>query len=74
MNTNEYIWNAELTQGLLKEQRLSLGVEVIDILKSRKNISYNVWATGQSESRTNTIGSYALFKLIYKFNIFGGGK
>lgn len=74
MNTNEYIWNAELTQGLLKEQRLSIGVEVIDILKSRKNISYNVWATGQSESRVNTIGSYALFKLIYKFNIFGGGK
>ena len=49
-------------------------MEVIDILKSRKNISYNVWATGQSESRVNTIGSYALFKLIYKFNIFGGGK
>ena len=74
MNTNEYIWDANLTQSFTKDKRLTLGIEVRDILRSRKNIYYNVNASGKTETRVNAIGSYVLFKLMYKFNLFGGDK
>ena len=72
MNTNEYIWDANLTQSFLKDKQLTLGIEVRDILRSRKNVHYDVNASGKTETRINAIGRYVLFKLTYKLNIFGG--
>ncbi|MBR1789017.1 MAG: TonB-dependent receptor [Bacteroidaceae bacterium] len=75
MNTNELIWNAQLSQNLkkwLKGQDLSISVQWYDILRKRSNISRNISATMRSDTWTNAINSYVMVHVIYTLNLLGG--
>ncbi len=71
MNTNELIWNATLSQRLLRQKTLTLSVRAIDILNRRDNVYRNVSATSRSDSRTESIHSYVLFSVNWRFGKFG---
>lgn len=74
MNTNELIWNAQLSQGLkkwLKGQDLTVSLEWYDVLGQRSNISRSISATMRSDSYNNAINSYFMVHLIYKLNLVG---
>lgn len=74
MNTNELIWNLQLSQGLkkwLKGQDLTVSLEWYDVLKQRSNISRSISATMRSDSYNNAINSYFMVHLIYKLNLVG---
>lgn len=74
MNTNELIWNAQLSQNLkkwLKGQDLSISVQWYDILRERSNISRAITATMRSDTWTNAINSYVMVHVIYTLNLLG---
>ena len=71
MNTNELIWNAQLSQTFLKSKNATVSVQWYDILRERSSISRNYSATNRSDTWTNAIHSYVMVHLIYRFNLIG---
>ena len=71
MNTNELIWNAQISQNFLKSKNATISVQWYDILKQRSSISRNITATNRSDTWTNAIHSYVMVHLIYRFNLIG---
>lgn len=71
MNTNELIWNAQLSQTFLKDKSLTLSVQWYDILKERSNISRAISAFSRSDSWSNAINSYLMVHVIYQLNLLG---
>ena len=74
MNTNELLWNAQISQSFLKNKAATLSLQFYDILQEQSNVSRTVNAMMRSDSWTNAINSYCMIHFIYKLNIFGGGK
>lgn len=72
MNTNELVWNAQLSQSFLKGKPLTVSLQLYDILNKQSNISRIVNAIQRSDIRYNNINSYAMLNISYKLNIFGG--
>ncbi len=71
-NTNEFIWNAQISQSLLKGKPLTFSLQFYDILHNKSSFSYSEDAMGRSESWNNAINSYVMLHVIYRFNAFGG--
>ena len=72
MNTNELIWNAQISQSFLKGKPLTVSVQFYDILGQQSNISRNVTALSRSDSWNDAINSYFMVHVIYKLNLFNG--
>lgn len=73
MNTNELVWNAQLSQSFLKGRPLTVSVQWYDILRRQSNISRTINAQMRSDSWNNAINSYLMVHVIYRLNIFPGG-
>ena len=71
MNTNELIWNAQLSQSFLKKNAATVSVQWYDILRQRSNISRSLTASRRSDSWSNAINSYVMVHFIYKLNLLG---
>lgn len=71
MNTNELIWNAQLSQSFLKQNAATVSIQWYDILRERSNISRSLSATQRSDSWSNAINSYVMVHFIYKLNLLG---
>lgn len=74
MNTNELIWNAQVSKSLLRSKALTLSLRFYDILQQQSNISRNLDAMMRSDSWNNQLTSYFMFHVSYKLNIFAGAK
>ena len=72
MNTNELIWNAQLSQGFLRGRALTVSLQLYDILSNQSNFSRTVSAMSRSDVEYNSINSYAMLHVVYRLNIFGG--
>ena len=72
MNTNELIWNAQVSYRFLKGKAANVSLQAYDILGQRSNISRTINATMRRDSETNAIYSYVMAHFIYRFNMFGG--
>ena len=55
MNTNELIWNAQVSYRFLKGKAATVSLQAYDILSKRSNISRNISATMRSDTETNAI-------------------
>ena len=71
MNTNELIWNVQLSQTMLKNA-LTLSVQAYDLLHQQSNVSRIINAQMRQDSWNNSINSYFMVHLIYRLNIFNG--
>lgn len=71
-NTNELIWNAQISQSFLKGSPLSVSLQFYDILHNMSNFSRTVNAMQRSDTYSNSINSYAMLHVVYRFNLFGG--
>lgn len=67
MNTNDLIWNASLTRPFFKG-KLVCTLEGFDLLHQLSSTSYVVNAQGRTETWKNTIPSYAMLHIVYKFS------
>ena len=72
MNTNELIWNVQLSQSFLRSKALTLSVQFYDLLKQRSNISRTINSMMRSDTEYNSINNYIMVHAIYKINLFGG--
>ena len=71
-NTNELLWNAQISQSFLKGKSLVVSLQFYDILRQQSTLSRTISAIQQSESRNNSVVSYIMLHAIYRFNAFGG--
>ena len=71
MNTNELIWNAQLSQSFLKDKAATISVQWYDILRERSNISRSISATMRTNTWTNAVNSYVMVHFIYRLNLLG---
>ena len=72
MNTNELIWNAQLSQSFLRGNALTVSLQFYDILHEQSTFSRTITAMQRSDTEYNAITNYAMLHVIYKLNIFGG--
>ena len=72
MNTNELIWNAQLSQSFLKGNALTVSLQFYDILHEQSTVSRVINAMQRSDTEYNAITNYAMVHVIYRLNLFGG--
>lgn len=72
MNTNELIWNAQISHGFLKGKALTVMLQFYDILHQQSTFSRTFNAMMRSDTQYNSINSYAMLHVAYRFNAFGG--
>ncbi len=72
MNTNELIWNAQLSQSFLSNKSLTIAFQMYDILHQQSTFSRTISAMQRSDTEYNAITSYAMLHVIYRLNLFGG--
>ena len=72
LNSNELLWNAQVAQSFLRGKPLTISLQLYDILHQQSNLSRVVNAMGRTDTEYNSINSYALLKISYRFNLFGG--
>ncbi len=70
-NTNELVWNAQISQNFLKGNALTLQLQFFDILKKQSNVSRMISAMMSSDTEYNAINSYAMLHVTYRLNIMG---
>ncbi len=73
MNTNELIWNAQLSQRFLNN-KATLSLRFYDILQEQSNVSRTINAMMRSDSWNNSINSYCMLHFTYRLNVFKGAK
>ena len=72
MNTNELIWNAQVSQSFLKGNALTVSLQLYDILHQQSTITSSLTAAMRSDTEYNAITSYGMLHVIYRLNLFGG--
>ena len=72
MNTDEFVWNAQLSQGFLKGKPLTIMLQFYDILRQQSTFSRAISATSRTDTEYNAINSYAMLHVVYRLNLFGG--
>lgn len=70
-NTNELIWNAQISQSFLKGKPLSVRLEFYDILGQQSNFSRAISAMSRNDNWYNSINSYVMLRATYRLNLFG---
>ena len=71
-NTNELIWNGQISKAFLRTKTLVVALNFYDLLHQQSNYERWVNANGRSDTRYNSINSYAMLHVRYRLNMFGG--
>ena len=71
MNTNELLWNAQISQTFLNKAA-TISLQFNDILHRQSNISRSINAQRRSDTWTNAINSYVMLHFICRLKVLGG--
>ena len=72
MNTNELLWNGQISKPFLKNKSLIVALNFYDLLGQQSNYERWVSATSRSDTQYNSVNSYAMLHVRYRLNIFAG--
>ena len=72
-NTNQWMWNASVSQQLLRDKSLTVALKVYDLLQQNKNIQRSVTANYIDDTEYNSLTRYFMLTISYRFNTFGKG-
>ena len=72
MNTDEFVWNAQLSQGFLKGKPLTVMFQFYDLLHQQSTFSRAISSVSRTDTEYNAINSYAMLHVVYRMNLFGG--
>lgn len=72
MNTDEFVWNAQLSQGFLKGKPLIVMLQFYDLLHQQSTFSRAISSVSRTDTEYNAINSYAMLHVVYRMNLFGG--
>ncbi|MBD5356685.1 MAG: TonB-dependent receptor [Bacteroides sp.] len=67
-NSNQWLWNAQLSYSFLSDKSLTFSVRAYDLLGQKKNISRSVSANTIVDSWFNDLTRYVMFGLTWNFN------
>ena len=70
-NTDELLWNGQISKSFLAKNAATVSVQFYDILGQMSNVSRSISATGHSDTYNNSINSYFLVHFIYRLNLIG---
>lgn len=68
MNTDDIVWNAQLSKRLLKD-KLTVSLDGFDMLGQLSDITQTMNGQGRTETWRNVIPSYFMLRCIYRLNI-----
>ena len=71
MNTNELLWNGQISQSFLKGRPLTLSLQFYDILGQQSNFSTTISQMARTDNEYNAVTSYIMFRASYRLNFFG---
>jgi len=66
------LWNAQISQSLLRGNALTLSLQFYDILHQQSNLSRVISDVSRSDTEYNSINSYVMLRATYRLNLFGG--
>ena len=72
LNTNELVWNVQLSQSFLKGKPLTVMLQFYDLLHQQSNLSRTISASMRSDTEYNSINSYVMLHVNFRINAFGG--
>ena len=72
MNTDEFVWNAQLSQGFLKGKPLTVMLQFYDLLHQQSTFSRAISSVSRTDTEYNAINSYTMLHVVYRMNLFGG--
>ncbi|MEE0690428.1 MAG: outer membrane beta-barrel protein, partial [Bacteroidaceae bacterium] len=72
MNTDQLLWNVQLSQSFLKQRNLILTVRAYDLLNQRDEVSRRITESARTDSRSAMVHQYVVCSLMYRFGKFGG--
>ena len=72
MNTNELLWNGQISKPFLKNKSLIVALNFYDLLGQQSNYERWINATSRSDTQYNSVNSYAMLHVRYRLNMFGG--
>ena len=65
-------WNGQVSKAFLKSKTLVVALNFYDLLGQQSNYERWVNANGRSDTRYNSINSYAMLHVRCRLNMFGG--
>lgn len=71
LNTNELLWNAQISQSFLTGKPLTVSLQFYDILNQQSNLTRTINAMSSTDNEYKSINSYAMLHVIYRLNLFG---
>lgn len=74
LNTDEWVWNMQISQSFLKRKAATVSLQCFDILNQNTDVVHQITSSGVRDVRTERISRYFMLNFIYKINRFGGGK
>ncbi|MGP1548281.1 MAG: outer membrane beta-barrel protein [Prevotella sp.] len=72
LNTNELIWNIQLSQSFLRAKNLVVYLQFYDILQNQSNLTRVINERMHSDTEYNSINSFAMLRISYRFQTMGG--
>ncbi len=70
-NTDELLWNAQISKSFLRMNAATVSLQFYDILGQQSNVNRNISATGHTDTYSNSINSYFMLHFIYRLNLIG---
>lgn len=67
-NTEQWLWNAQVSYSFLADKSLTFSVRAYDLLGQKQNISRSVSGTSIVDSEFNDLTRYVMFGLTWKFS------
>ncbi len=71
MNTNELLWNGQISHSLLRGKPLTLSLQFYDILGQQSNFTTTINQMARTDNEYNAVTSYIMFRASYRLNFFG---
>lgn len=71
-NTDEFVWNGQISQEILPRRQLVATLQFYDILHQQSNYSRQISANSRSDSWHNSVNSYVMLHIVYQLRNFGG--
>lgn len=72
LNTNELVWNAQISQSFLRGKPLVVMLQFYDLLHKQSTLSRSLTASMRTDTEYNAINSYIMLHVNYRLNLFGG--
>lgn len=69
MNATDWVWNASLMRSFGKRKQWTVKAIGFDMLHELSNVRREINAQGHTETRYNTLPSYALLSLVYRLDV-----